>query len=106
MRKRSPRILYLTSSWPHGKAFGGQLRALHVGRALRQIGDVTLSVVSSDIPDEETLRRSGEDFCLAPRVPVLLRPERTLFHRARRGLDTRYYLNIHGCTADLAARAR
>ena len=106
MRKRSPRILYLTSSWPHGQAFGGQLRALHIGRALRQIGDVTLSVVSSDIPDEEALRRSGEDFRVAPSVPVLPRPERTLLHRARRGLDTRYYLNVHGCAADPAARAR
>jgi glycosyltransferase involved in cell wall biosynthesis len=101
-----PRILYVTSSWPGGRAFGGQLRALHIGRALRQIGDVTLSVVSSDTPDEETLRRSGEDFRLAPRVPVLPKPDRTLFHRARRGLDTRYYLNVHGCAADPVARRR
>jgi glycosyltransferase involved in cell wall biosynthesis len=106
MRKRSPRILYLTSSWPHGQAFGGQLRALHIGRALRQIGDVTLSVISSDIPNEEALRRSGEDFRVAPAVPVLSRPDRTLFHRARRGLDTRYYLNVHGCAADPVARTR
>jgi glycosyltransferase involved in cell wall biosynthesis len=106
MRRRSPRILYLTSSWPHGQAFGGQLRALHIGRALQQIGDVTLSVVSSEITDEEGLRRSGEDFRLAPRVPVFPKPDRTLFHRARRGLDTRYYLNVHGCVADPVARTR
>jgi len=106
MKGSTLRILYITSSWPHGQAFGGQLRALHIGRALRQIGDVTLSVVSSDIPDEETLRRSREDFRVAPPVPVFPRPERTLFHRARRGLDTRYYLNVHGCAADPAARAR
>jgi len=41
-----PRILYLASSGPAGGGFGGQLRAWHVGRALKEIGPVSLMVVS------------------------------------------------------------
>src|ERR1043165_4756409 len=53
-----PRILYVTPVWPRGKAFGGQLRALHIGRALKQMGDVKLVVVSSDATDPEVARQT------------------------------------------------
>src|ERR1043165_2113854 len=40
------RILYISSSWPLGKTFGGQLRAYHIAKALQTMGDVSVQVVS------------------------------------------------------------
>jgi len=99
------RILFLTSCWPHDRAFGGQLRALSLGRALQQLGEVTVWVVSSDQVDEEVSRRTAEEFRVEPPVRVLTRPNRGLGARLRRAFDPRY-LNVHGCVAESADRER
>ena len=59
---RRPRILYLSPCWPHAPTHGGQLRALHIGRALRQVADVRLVIVAADAPDEATRRLTREEF--------------------------------------------
>ena len=55
---RRPRILYLSPCWPHAPTHGGQLRALHIGRALRQVADVRLVIVAADAPDASGADRS------------------------------------------------
>ncbi len=99
------KILYLASSWPRGGTFGGQLRALHVGRALKQVGKVTLVVINSDAPELQNLRESGEEFSLA--APVVAEPSRHvgLIAKVRRAIDPRF-LDVHGCTATPAERQR
>lgn len=99
------KILYLASSWPRGGTFGGQLRALHVGRALKQVGDVTLLVVNSDPPEPHFLRDSGDEFALES--PVIAEPSRKggLMAKVRRAIDPRF-LDVHGCAATPADRKR
>ncbi len=101
----APRILYITPCWPHGKAYGGQLRALQIGRALQQCGEVSLAVVSSDLPEPEALEQTRSEFKLEAPVRVLHSPNRSLTQRLRWAFDTRY-LNVHGCVADDRDRAR
>ena len=45
-RHTRPRILYLTGAWPQEGCTGVQLRLLQVGRALQNLGEVNLVVVS------------------------------------------------------------
>jgi glycosyltransferase involved in cell wall biosynthesis len=105
MRKPSPRILYVSSGWPLDRAFGGQLRALNIGRALQQVGDVTVVVVSSDVAEEEVVRRTAAEFRVDPPVHVNTHPNRGLTQRLRWAFDPRF-LNVHGCVADREDRAR
>jgi len=67
---RRIRILYLTPAWPRGEMFGGQLRAPHIGRALKEIGKVKLLVVSSDASDAEDVRQTAEEFEIEEAVHV------------------------------------
>ena len=101
----SPRILYVTSCWPHDRPFGGQLRTLHIGRALQKLGEVTLTVVSEDAADGEILRKAAADFNVEPPIRVNLVPNHSLSQRCRWALDP-HFLNIHGYVADDADRAR
>lgn len=99
------RILYLTPCWPHGRSFGGQLRALHVGRALRQIGQVTIAVVSDDEPEGDAQEQTAAEFTVLPQIRVGIQRNRRASERLQWLLNPRY-LNVHGCIADTADRAR
>lgn len=100
-----PRILYLASSWPRGKAFGGQLRALHVGRALKHVGEVRLVVVSAEPATAETLAQSAEEFQLGDAVLTRVTPNESFFDKLRWAADPRF-LNVHGCSVSPADAAR
>ena len=105
MSNRFPTILYVTSSWPHGQTYGGQLRALHVGRAMHKVGEVTLVVVSSDIPNSEATRLTTVEFRNLSNVCVKMVRNPGLTQRLRWALDPRY-LNVHGCVVEEPDRAR
>jgi glycosyltransferase involved in cell wall biosynthesis len=99
------RILYISSSWPHGSAFGGQLRALHVGRALKEIGSVTVAVVGSDIATPEVIDRTAAEFAVESPVRVNVEPNRGLIARLQWAFNP-HFLNVHGCRANAADRER
>jgi glycosyltransferase involved in cell wall biosynthesis len=105
MLKSSLRILYLTSSWPDDKGFGGQLRAWHIGRALQTLGQVTVVVVSSDEPRSEWMERTAEAFQVELPVRVHPHPHRGLVQRLNWLINPRY-LNVHGCVAASEDRNR
>lgn len=98
------RVLYITPCWPHGPAYGGQLRALHIGRALKELGDVTIAVVSSDSRGGKALGETEAEFDLHGQVRVETRPNRRLGQRAGWFLNSRY-MNVHGCVANEQDRA-
>ena len=102
---RDPKILYISSSWPRGKTFGGQLRALHTARALQSVGKLSLLVVSGDAGDEEARFRSAEEFDVLPPICPALNPNRGLQKKLRRAFDTQY-LNVHGYQAPTSERER
>lgn len=93
------KILFISSSWPNGPSFGGQLRALHVGRALKQIGDVTVLVVSSEADDVHSRASTAAEFNIAAPVLPSLTLNRGLYCKLRRAFDTRY-LDLHGFAAN------
>ena len=99
------RILYISSSWPHEKSFGGQLRSLQIGRALQKVGQVTLAVVSSDTATPEAINRTAAEFALEPPVRISVQPNRALIQRLQWAFNPRF-LNVHGCVADAADRDR
>jgi glycosyltransferase involved in cell wall biosynthesis len=103
MSKRA--ILFLSSSWPHSKAFGGQLRALHTARALSHVGEITVTVVSSDANDYDAWKTTAAEFCVTPPIRPLQTPRRAITEKLRWVFDA-HYLNIHGCVASLADRDR
>jgi len=105
MKLRRNRILFLSSSWPRGRTFGGQLRTLHIGRALTHVGDVTMVVVDSETADSQTVQDSGTEFHLE--APVIAAPTRSagVGAKLRRAFDTRY-LDLHGCAASDSDQAR
>ncbi len=48
MSSRRPRILYVTPYWPQTAASASESRAVNVGRALQQVGDVEVLVVDAE----------------------------------------------------------
>src|SRR5947207_6939632 len=101
----SPQILYLTSSWPHDKSFGGQLRALQIGRALQSVGQVTVTVIGSDAAPTEVIKRTADEFAVEPPVRVNVEPNRGLIPRLQWAFNPRF-LNVHGCVVSAADRER
>lgn len=97
MRERRPRILFLTSSWPHGGNFGGQIRSLNLARALRAVGEVTVSVIGSAAEDSDARRLTEGEFSVGHAMPGILTPNRSLTAKLRRAFDPRW-LNVHGYT--------
>ena len=105
LNKDATKILYVSSCWPHDRAFGGQLRALQIGRALKKIGRVTLAVVSSDTAIPEVIKKAQAEFDVEPPVQVSVRPNRGLIQRLQWAFDP-HFLNVYGCVADAADRER
>ena len=105
MSEPRPRILFLTSSWPLGGNFGGQIRSLNLARALQQVGDVTVSVVGSAADDAEARRLTEKEFAVGHAMPGIPTPNRSIAAKLRRAFDSRY-LNVHGCTLSADDRRR
>src|SRR5687768_12356119 len=81
------------------------MRALHIGRALKHVGDVTVLVVSADAADAEARARTCEEFSVEEPILPELRPNRGVVQRLRWAFDT-HYLNMHGTVASTADRER
>lgn len=105
MTSSRPRILYICSSWPHDQTHGGQLRALYVGRALKQVGDVTVVVVSQRADNEAARKKTAEEFDVACAIQPQLAPNRGALQKLRWALDPRF-LNVHGTVASEEDRER
>jgi glycosyltransferase involved in cell wall biosynthesis len=99
--RRKPKVLFLTSNWPLAAAYGGQQRALNIGRLLSRFCEVSFVIVESSAADEETVRRTKSEFDV--RRVVRTRPIAQsnsvgrLRHRIRHELDPSYLV-----TADRA----
>src|SRR5579864_5156149 len=70
MTRSAMRILYITSCWPHDRAFGGQLRALQIGRALKQLGRPTLVVVGAHDVGAQARALTAEEFEIGREIRV------------------------------------
>lgn len=100
-----PRILYIAPLWPHGRTFGGRLRALHIARALKHVGDVTMVVMSPNPPEPGAAEATAAEFELEAPVEVELSPNGGMGERLQWMFDTRF-LKVHGCVAKAADRER
>lgn len=100
-----PRILYICSSWPLGRSFGGQIRALHIGRALQQVGDVDVLMVGSEAGDQDSQEKTAREFLTLPPITPVLTGSTNVRNKFRRAFDTRF-LDIHGYACIAKDRAR
>ena len=92
---QAPRFLYVLSCWPHDRAYGGQLRALHLARALAKVGPVTLAIVGAEPVDAASKARTAAEFPVAGEWPV----EPTGLRGARAFWKTLIdpdFVNVHG----------
>jgi glycosyltransferase involved in cell wall biosynthesis len=103
--RRSPKILFLSPSWLHSDSFGGQLRALHTARALKDVGDLTVAVVSANADDGESMLKTAQEFSVKAPIRQTRRLNRGLIEKARWALDPSY-LNLHGTVASPVDRDR
>lgn len=89
------RILYICSAWPHGPSFGGQLRSLHIGRALRHLGHVSVLTVSSDAEDRTAREETTAEFEVLPPILPHTTADGGVPGKLRRMLDPRC-MGVHG----------
>lgn len=86
-----PRILFVTSHWPHAPAYGAQQRVLNIARLLSHFGDVSFVIVPVEREDETTLIRTKQEFDVRAVIrPTTIRRSAWLTHRLRHELDPRY----------------
>lgn len=104
MKKRRPRILYLTPAWPHERSSGKQLRLLHLGRALQQLGEVNL-VIASNNGDAAVRERTRREFHTAYDVSTTQISYRGFRERLRWWLDP-CFQDPYGSVAKESERAR
>lgn len=95
--KDSPRILYLSSFWPHRTSIGAEVRSLEVLRALQQIGNVEV-VVLHDANDGVATKCLPESKS-ANSVKVETCPNKGWIEKARWTLDPRTDFPF-GCRVD------
>jgi polysaccharide biosynthesis protein PslH len=92
---RRPRVLYVCSCWPADRAYGGQLRTLHLARALQRISDVTILVVGANETDHHARALTEQEFHVADDIRV--EPLRaSSLRRWTESLINRGFVNIHG----------
>lgn len=99
-----PKILYVCSCWPYDRSYGGQLRALHVGRALKAVGEVSLALVGADKVGDASMEKTAKEW------PIF--GEWSLRPSAIRGAEALIrtfvdsdYVNIHGHVMDPKSEA-
>jgi glycosyltransferase involved in cell wall biosynthesis len=92
---RVPRILYVSSCWPHDKSHGGQLRSLQIARALRHVGDLTLVVAGAHEVDAAVKARTMAEFGFARGLGTSALADSVFPVGLRSALDENF-TNIHG----------
>jgi polysaccharide biosynthesis protein PslH len=86
---RQPRILYVAPCWPHERAYGTQQRVLHVGRALKEIGE--LHYVVTELHDNRPPgSECAAEFAFDRFLPLEQVLPRSIWSRFRCGFDPRF----------------
>jgi glycosyltransferase involved in cell wall biosynthesis len=94
---RAGNILFVCPCWPVDRTHGGQLRALHIGRALKQYGDVSVVVVNPDATWPDANERTAAEFRVVGEVEGTVTGS-GFADRVRRTLNPRFH-NVHGLLA-------
>jgi glycosyltransferase involved in cell wall biosynthesis len=92
----APRILYVTPYWPHRGTCASELRALHIGRALQEIGSVEVVVVDAEGGEQEWMELRDHEFKVACSVRVQPHPNRGLREKLNWMINPRVNYP-HGC---------
>jgi glycosyltransferase involved in cell wall biosynthesis len=100
-----PRILLVTTAWPLGQQYGGQIRSLQIARALKHVGSVRVIVVDPGVESERGWRATETEFAVLPPVHCLQAPNETIVQKLRWAFDS-HYMNVHGLIATESDRHR
>jgi glycosyltransferase involved in cell wall biosynthesis len=96
-QSNKPKILFVCPCWPVDRTHGGQLRALHIGRALKECGDVSVVVVSPTATWPDANERTAAEFRVVGEVDGAI-VGRGFTDRIRRTLNPRF-INVHALLA-------
>jgi glycosyltransferase involved in cell wall biosynthesis len=100
-----PRILYLTPYWPHRATCASELRALHIARALAQMGTVEMVVVDAEGGEAEWCELAQQEFKVHYGVPVRMWPNKSIGQKLNWAFNPRSAYP-HGCGVDDEALRR
>ena len=81
------RILYLTINNPCGEVYGGQLRALNVGRALSRLGRVTLVIARDGNIAANDIDAARAEFDDVKTLHLSVLPKKGYLEKAKRNLN-------------------
>jgi glycosyltransferase involved in cell wall biosynthesis len=104
MTPPNPKILYITPHCPFSPSYGGQIRALNIGRLLQRCGEVRLVMLRQKELPPDLLAKTREAFDVAGVLGLQSTPIRGLTNRLRHELDP-WYLNTHGWQLDQKGRS-
>jgi polysaccharide biosynthesis protein PslH len=89
-----PKILFVTCHWPLAQAYGAQQRVLNIAKLLSRFGDVSFVIAPGEPEDDETARRTSQEFKVCSVVRPLPVEARGFFaqltHRLRHEFDPTY----------------
>jgi glycosyltransferase involved in cell wall biosynthesis len=103
---RALRILYLSAYWPRRwPSCGGEWRALGIGRALRDIGDVETIVVRPDSGERSDENEAPNELNVSFSIQTKPRPRSGLWGKINWALNPRIRYP-HGCGAETRANLR
>jgi polysaccharide biosynthesis protein PslH len=97
---RRPRILYVCSIWPVDRAYGGQIRTLHIARALQQLGDVSLALVGAEARGPDVKAATAQEFAVVQELGTQ-RLQGGAWQHWWRALANTGFVNIHGMVVDV-----
>lgn len=80
------KILFLTQHWPLAPTYGAQQRVLNVARLLSRFGRVSFVIVTPEPEDDETERRTRNEFEVCRIIRPIQAAPGDIFHRVRNRL--------------------
>ena len=106
MKASRPRILYLSSTWPHERSSGYRSRTLQVARALKNVGEVHL-VVAAENNNADAMEKTENEFRVHDFIQIKVIPRRGKGIRQRlNSLSDPFSVNFHGWVGEEQAMAR
>ena len=77
-----PRVLFVTSHWPLAPAYGAQQRVLNIARLLGRFAEVSWVIAPSEPEEDETAKRSMQEFDIRAVLRPVLDPPRDFVGRS------------------------
>lgn len=83
----SPRILYVSETAPKDSNFGGEMRCLHIARALAEIGQVEVAFLNQENGTGDSLKEIASEFPVVCTISTSHKPTKGIVEKLRWTMD-------------------